>query len=428
MTPQSEFLVLARLAPDKVPDLKALLAGMNGGPGLADPRNPLVPFGDFPTLHMARFAVLDDQTLGDLAAFDTSFPDAPIYLAFLGDCDGDADRLLDDMAARCGEGLRRIFGFCEGFGETTDLRRWMAERSVGSDAGYVNTLGRTAVQAKEEAVLHQALEAELAKAAGEGVTRPEALHAHLRAQVLQHGPALTPEAPTPLPWLIAHIAEFVIGALILLIAAPVILITSPLWLWVLRRHETRDPEIATPVDRPRRRAIAQAEDHDVTNPFTAIGSIKPGLFRLTIVRAVLWLLNFGSHQIYKSGRLARVGTIHFARWVVIDQGRRVLFCSNYDGSLDSYMDDFINKAAFGLNLVFSNGVGYPNTRFLILDGAQREEPFKTFLRRRQQATDVWYKAYPGLSAYDLYRNAQIRKGLETPGLSGEALHSWLALI
>ena len=38
------------------------------------------------------------------------------------------------------------------------------------------------------------------------------------------------------------------------------------------------------------------------------------------------------------------------------------------------------------------------------------------------------KAYPGLSAYDLYRNAEIRKGLETPGLAGDALHRWLALI
>ena len=428
MTPQSEFLILARLAPDKVADLRALLAGMNGKPGLADPNNPLVPFGDFPTLHVARFAVLDDQTLGDLAAFGAGFPDAPLYLAFVGDCDGDAERLLDEMATRCAEGLRRIFGFCEDFGDGTDLRRWMAECSVAASASYVNTLGRTVVQAREEAVLHRVLAAQLAEATAQGVTKPGALHARLRAQVLQHGPALTPEAPTPLSWLLGHVGAFLLSALILLIAAPILLLTCPVWLWVLRRHETSDPEVATPYDRARRRAIAQAEDHDVTNPFTAIGAIKPGLFRLAVVRSVLWLLNFGNTQVYKSGRLARVGTIHFARWVVIDQGRRVLFCSNYDGSLDSYMDDFINKAAFGLNLVFSNGAGYPTTKFLLLGGAQREEQFKTFLRRRQQATDVWYKAYPGLSTYDLYRNAEIRKGLQTPGLSGDALHRWLALI
>lgn len=428
MTPQSEFLVLAAVAPDKIAGLRALLATMNGKPGLADPHNRLVPFADFPTLHVARFAILQDETLGDLAAFGASVPDAPLYLAFLGDCDGDPGRLLDEMAARCGEGLRHIFGFCEGLGDGADLRRWMGARLVASSAGYVNTLGRTVVQAREEAVLHQALEAALAKAAADGITEPAGLHARLRAQVLQHGPALTPEAPTPLPWLLGHIGACLVGALVLLIAAPILLITSPLWLWVLRRHETNDPEITTPFDRLRRQSIAQMEDHDATNPFTAIGSIKPGLFRLVTVRAVLWLLNFGNSQIYKNGRLARVGTIHFARWVVIDQGRRVLFCSNYDGSLDSYMDDFINKAAFGLNLVFSNGVGYPTTRFLLFGGAGREEQFKTFLRRRQQVTDVWYKAYPGLSAFDLYRNAEIRKGLENPTLAGDALHRWLALI
>ena len=402
---------------------------MNAKPGLADPHNPLVPFGDFAALHRARASRCWKTKRSATSPLSMlAFPGAPVYLAFLGDCDGDAEQLLDEMAGRCSEGLRRIFGFCVDFGDTADLRRWMAERQVASSAAYVNTLGRTVVQAREEAVLHQALEAELSKAAADGINKPGALHARLRAQVLQHGPALTPEAPTPLPWLLGHIGAFLLGALVLLIAAPILLITSPVWLWVLRRHETSDPEIATPFDRPRRQAIAQMEDHDVTNPFTAIGAIKPGLFRLTIVRAVLWLLNFGNSQIYKVGRLARVGTIHFARWVVIDQGRRVVFCSNYDGSLDSYMDDFINKAAFGLNLVFSNGVGYPTTRFLLLGGAQREEQFKTFLRRRQQATDVWYKAYPGLTAYDLYRNAEIRKGLETPGLAGDDLHRWLALI
>ena len=62
------------------------------------------------------------------------------------------------------------------------------------------------------------------------------------------------------------------------------------------------------------------------------------------------------------------------------------------------MDDFINKVAWGLNLVFSNGVGYPRTR--LADQARRahEQKFKYFLRRHQLPTQVWYKAYPGLTA------------------------------
>jgi len=98
--------------------------------------------------------------------------------------------------------------------------------------------------------------------------------------------------------------------------------------------------------------------------------------------------------------------------VLLDQGRRLLFCSNYDGSLDSYMDDFINKVAFGLNLVFSNASatrprsGSPPAR-------QRRAEFKNFLRRHQLPTDVWYNANPGLTAVDLERNGRIRDGLQT---------------
>ena len=143
---------------------------------------------------------------------------------------------------------------------------------------------------------------------------------------------------------------------------------------------------------------------------------------------MLWLLNFAARHIYNRGRLARVGTIHFARWVFLDDRRRLLFCSNYDGSLESYMDDFINKAGFGLNLVFSNGIGYPRTRFLIFGGAKEEQQFKNFLRRHQLPTDVWYKAYPGLTAFDLARNSRIREGLARKATTDAEARRWLALI
>jgi hypothetical protein len=39
--------------------------------------------------------------------------------------------------------------------------------------------------------------------------------------------------------------------------------------------------------------------------------------------------------------------------VFLDNKRRALFASNYDGSDEAYMDDFVNKVFFGLNLAFS---------------------------------------------------------------------------
>jgi hypothetical protein len=92
------------------------------------------------------------------------------------------------------------------------------------------------------------------------------------------------------------------------------------------------------------------------------------------------------------------------------------------------MDDFINKVAWGLNLVFSNGAGYPRTRWIIKGGADEEQKFKYFLRRRQLATEVWYKAYPGKTAFDLARNTAIREGIEVRQKNDDAIRAWLRLI
>jgi len=106
----------------------------------------------------------------------------------------------------------------------------------------------------------------------------------------------------------------------------------------------------------------------------------------------------------------------------------VLFASNYDGSHEAYMDDFINKVAWGLNLVFSNGFGWPRTDWLIKVGARRELPFKYYQRGHQLPTQVWYKAYPGLTLSDLERNRRIREGFERVGMSDAEALAWLRLL
>jgi hypothetical protein len=158
-----------------------------------------------------------------------------------------------------------------------------------------------------------------------------------------------------------------------------------------------------------------------------MGTIKPGLFRRLTIRFVLLVIDYSARHIFNRGRLARVTTIHFARWVFLDGRKRVIFLSNYDGSLESYMDDFINKVAFGLNVVFSNGIGYPRTNWLLLDGAKDEQKFKDFLRRHQMPTQVWYNACPGLTALDRKRNALIRSGLEQSSMTDSAIKEWLQL-
>jgi hypothetical protein len=209
--------------------------------------------------------------------------------------------------------------------------------------------------------------------------------------------------------------------------SPLLLVLAAVAAIQLRRLEKSDPELCSRTDPAYAADLAAIEDHQVSNQFSAMGSLKPGVVRLWTTIVVLWAIDYAARHLYTRGRLARVRTIHFARWVFLDRRKRILFLSNYDGSLESYMDDFINKVGFGLNVVFSNGIGYPRTDWLIVGGCRDERKFKEYLRRHQMPTQVWYKAYPGLTAIDLERNVRIREGFES-ALTEEAAREWVALL
>jgi hypothetical protein len=429
MTPQSNFMVAAPIAPGREDALRCLLASMNPRPGVVDPNNAPLPFARFDRLHVARFVILHDATLGDLALYGEAFPDAPVWLVFLGDCDGPAETLLQEFATLAGTGLAQIFAHCRDFGRDADLAAWMREHTAAPAAQYINWVGRTVRQIREEAALHAALRERLVRDREKFVGQPPAaIQKLLAAAVRQNGPLLTPPAATPFLWRASKLGNLIGVPLALLALLPFLLLYAPFFLWQLRQRETTDAVIAPRPTPQHVSALSVLEDHDVSNQFSALGSVKPGRFRLWTLIFIFWVLNFSTRQIYTRGRLARVGTIHFARWVFMDDRRRLLFASNYDGSLDSYMDDFINKVAYGLNLVFSNGVGYPRTNFLLGGGARYEQTFKYFLRRHEVPTQVWYKAYPGLTAADLARNTEIREGLERREMTDDAARRWLALI
>jgi hypothetical protein len=116
-------------------------------------------------------------------------------------------------------------------------------------------------------------------------------------------------------------------------------------------------------------SLAALEDHDVTNQYTALGSVKPNRFRRWLFPVFLWIIDYFARHVYTRGHLGRIRNIHFACWVFLDDKRRLIFTSNYDGSHEAYMDDFINKAGWALNLSFNCGLGYPRTRWVIKDGS-----------------------------------------------------------
>ena len=129
-------------------------------------------------------------------------------------------------------------------------------------------------------------------------------------------------------------------------------------------------------------------------------------------RLVLYGVEFVVRRFCANRSLFGVRTIHFARWTYLSD-RALFFASNYDGSLESYMDDFIDRLAWGLNAVFSNGINYPPTRWLLFDGAKHESQFKNFIRVHQLQTQIWYSAYPNLTCEDIAASNEVCEGLLT---------------
>jgi hypothetical protein len=364
--------------------------------------NSVIPFSQFPTVHFARFFVLD--------AVDGK----PPRLVFYADVDGSPSAFLTDLSRRAAAGLDAIYAHCASY-VGSERERYLTQRMVPAAATYVNTIGRTVQQIKQEAMLRDALEDFLDAGANRWPgMEPAAIRSALQDFVQRESSLAWARRPADGPDQAFRIREwlrFGLIALVALVLSPLALLGLPVFLVLLRRHEKSDPVRVLTPDDAHVEALASQEDHAVQNPFTSGGPLKPGWFRRFTSVVVLWGTNLLTRHVFNHANLLGVKTIHFGRWVFIDNKRRVLFATSYDGSLENYMDDFIDKIAWGLNIQFSNGVDYPQTNWLIKDGARNEQVFKRFNLSRQVVTPFWYAAYQGLTALNVDNNAEIRAGL-----------------
>lgn len=393
------------------------------GNGVAN--GSVLDIGALTDVHFSRIFLLEETS-------DLEDRPLPAMLVYLSDFDVSKEEHLVQLAAL--PGLDRVFGSCEGYPESPlaqDRLAFLRAHVVKEQARYVNKPWRGAKQIKREAELREALEAFLDERAGDLEGRDPV---QVRAAIL-HFVKSTPSLAWALErepgpsfgrriWEKVHFVAIPLGLLLLL---PLTLLAAPVYAFLLWRHERSDEAEDLKPDEETVRTLAAVEDHAVQNPFTAIGFVKPGLFRRLTILGVLNGVAFAARHVFNRGSLAGVKTIHFARWVFLNEGRRVFFASNYDGSLESYMDDFINQISWGLNIVFSNGHGYPKTRWLVLDGSRDELAFKNYLRRHQVPTYVWHTAYDRLTAANVARNERIRNGLRGD-MSRKGAERWLQLL
>ena len=436
---QGALSVIARIKPGHVEAVRTRLREIK--PGDVE-NNPLVPFGKIISVHFARFVILEESK-------DLQGRTLPACLALSTNYDKPLDTHLRELVDVAGPGLESIFSHCEGYpaGEGRGDARvralaFLRANQVPYVAFYIGTRGRSVGQVRYEAELRNAIQGYLDKASG----RPDflvkapleirnAIQAFVKenfpeAEEYYHGekrpslPAFLDKyaqlAAVPGSFAAVVVMAFVYPLPVLLLLGGAVL----LFVALLRTHETRDPQAGLQVNAGNVKDLAERENQIVQNQLTHLVDIKPGAFRLMTLGLVLRSINLLAGYFFNKGKLGEIPTIHFARWVIIDKGRRLLFFSNFDGSWENYLGDFVDKAAVGLTGVWSNTVGFPKTRWLVLDGATDEQRFKAWNRNHQITTQVWYSAYKTLTVDNINNNSEICRLLFTPMNEQQAI-AWL---
>lgn len=426
---QNALTILSPVDPAGVEKLDQFLTGL--GDNVA--KQTVIPFGQLDLLHFASWIIIRSEKFGPQLVFESNF-------------DGEAKAFLDQLVKRARGSLDQIYHFCPDYPRGAGpeaIRDYLLDHKVYTDTFYVGCVGMSRQRIRAEEDLRRRIEEFLDTITSKGhnaaQTRQQ-IQNFVRSDKALEWALQPPEGPSlwerirfwaPLIGVVAALAAFLIWlcatysgtGLLVLLAALVVIFT--ILYGVLRWKEMRDSALVATPGSPHLRKLRHREDHRPQNHLTTLTDRKPGLFRFALLKAVLAVINLAARYIENKGKLGGISSIHFARWAVVNRGKRLLFLSNFDGSWEHYLGEFIDLAARGLTAVWSNVVNFPKAWGLIHGGARDEQKFKASARSSEVFTQLWYSAYPFLSVTNILNNAAIRDGLWRPMDNNEELEAWL---
>jgi hypothetical protein len=366
------------------------------------------------TLHFGRFVLLSNAE-----GIEHSL------LAFESNHDGDEETHLAELAAALSPFEAALFGAWEGY-RVGELRGFVAKHRRPAATFYLGHPGLSVAQIKNDDSVRKKLEELLdtldrkGEVAGRTATAVrDDLVRLVEKETLTIGPVdrglpKQPIATIGMGFVVAATALLAVG-----IVPTALLVAEP------REEAAEEPALVTEDD-PRLDAIIGHEDAKFQNGLTHHVPLRPGAFRKNALRVVLWFLEQARKRVAYEGVLGGISSIHFARWVILDDDT-VLFFSNYDGSWEAYLGDFVDKAHHYLTAVWTNTKWFPTTRGFVFDGAANEATFKRWTRTFQVKNQIWFSAYPHLTVDDVQKNVRLRAGAVGTMTEDEA-RRWLALL
>ena len=357
------------------------------------------PHVDFPRsrgIHFARFAILDDPDRGP----------ARKRLLYASAYDGGLDDHLAELVAITSD-MDAIWGRCDAYAGTARFGEFIRTHAHEPEALYIAFREATVERIQQAIALRRQVEPLLDAAAASSV-----------AAIL---PGLSKGSSVISDWFRSVARDLDAAIERLMRALPIVI---DLWRAIVRCGLTNvfrgTQRIVASLDRyavfrfsnwitqnhlpPMKSAYSSV---DLDNCATTLPIVPPPTFRedvvaqnqLTVittvpdgqagrVRAVLLAIDSYAKRLSPDGSLIGISTIHFVRWLMLDNDRRLMLVSDYDGSWEAYIDEFAELILSGLEAIWETADGFPS-------GGARDLPaFKQFLRNGQVPAEVFFSAYP----------------------------------
>jgi hypothetical protein len=358
--------------------------------------------GGIGTIHYARWVIIEPSD-GYKAV-----------LAFASNYDGHLDTHIKDLVGALGPLLDDIYTHCEDY-TPADKTSYLLNIRHEEAAFYQGSPGRTVATIAQEKALRDRLVRAVEAGNWTGKTAKQ-IHAAVKQEVLAEPAFAWAKDRLKTPG-VNYLVLSLLVILLLLVLPLTILLLAVFALWAVYMqffHEIFDEPGTTTPNQVSDHLIAEnvrAEDYSYQNQFSQIMLMKPGPARLFTLNLFFFLTRILIRLYFVKGKLLGIPTIHFARWVLLDDNKRLLFFSNFDGSWTQYLGDFIDKAGWGLNAIFGNTQVFPRIWFFFWRGAYNEMDFLGWSRSTQIPTQIWYAASVDQSIKNINDNTITRNAL-----------------
>ncbi|HWN87685.1 MAG TPA: hypothetical protein VNM35_01425 [Chitinophagaceae bacterium] len=405
MIKQHPLIILSPVKKDKLETLDQKLSVIRENLQ----RGTETEFKKVPSLHYGRFVILSRDSFRDE-------PTVPVgtRLIFSTNFDGDKENHLTELVTQLTKYIDDIYDCCENYPEpgtrTVESRKnYLKKYSIKTSAFFNGAPGRSVQQIHQEASLREYIWNYINTSKWNGKTTSVEIHRAIRKEI---------DSKPEFEWSkqkaeVQGIKWFNLFAYgLLLIAAIPLIIVGALYLFLFHELWNKKQTLTlSQLDDKKVNKLKEVEDLFPQNQFTQVAVLKPNFIRR--LNFQIWMLRTRvlANNVFVYGKLLNIPTIHFARWVLFDNNRHVLFFSNFDGNWQQYLGDFIDQSGWGLTGIFSNTVNFPKTKFMITGGAYDEEHFLAWSRSTQVPTQVWYCPYPHLSIKNINNNTKIRNEL-----------------